>query len=67
MNEVTASTACTAITGQEDTHDVLDMLRAYLTDIFPGGELKRSLRFTRVASTLVICTEMPQDIFSGAW
>ena len=46
-----------------DTQDVLDMLRAYLIDIFPGGELRRSLRIARVASTLVIRTEMPQDIF----
>ena len=36
-----------------DTQDVLEMLCAYLTDIWPGGELKRPLCITRVASTLV--------------
>jgi len=46
-----------------DTHDVLEMLCAYRADISPSGELRR--RITRVASTLVIRTEMPQDIFRG--
>ena len=51
----------------KDTRGVLGMLRAYQIDVFPGGELKRPLRITRVASTLVIRTEMPQDIFSKTW
>ena len=48
-----------------DTHDVLGMLCAYLIDKFPGGELKRSLCITRVASTLVTRTEIPQGVFQG--
>ena len=48
-----------------DTHEVLGMLCAYLADIFLGGEHKRPLCITRVASTLVIRTEITQDNFGG--
>ena len=41
----------------QDTHDVFDMLRVYLIDIFLGSELKRSRRSARVA--------FPKDAVQG--
>ena len=39
------------------------MLRAYLIDIFPGGELKRSLRSTRGALALVRRKDLTNNLF----
>ena len=41
------------------------MLRAYLIDIFPGGELKRSLRSTRGALALVIRRDLFRTFILG--
>ena len=41
------------------------MLRAYLIDIVPGGELKRSLRSTRGALALVIRRDLFRTFILG--
>ena len=45
--------------GTGGTREVPDMLRTNLTDILPGGELKRPLRSTRGASSLVMQRDLP--------
>ena len=42
-----------------------DMLRAYLIDVFPGGELKRSLRSTHGALALVRRRDLTMQFILG--